>query len=318
MNVKRVNLAFLISMILYIACSFGLVYIFPQITENIALGNFVVEMGMLLPGLMFVLFSQEKLPEFLYLRKMKITTLLAVIPFTMFTLPFISLLNLLTQFFVENEAVSMMEGYQIAEMPFLLVWLVIGLFAPFCEEMICRGIYYRGYRRSGSAFAAMLLSSLLFGLMHMNLNQMVYAIGMGILSVLLLEATGSLWSSIVYHACINRSQVAAIYMMLKADPAAYSVASEMMTVDMLVSSVAVYLILAAITLPVAWALLIWMSEREGRRGVLLSIWKDRKNKKDKFITIPLVIALILCLIMMNLQTIVSFASTICRSMGIVP
>ena len=73
MNVKRVNLAFLISMILYIACSFGLVYIFPQITENIALGNFVVEMGMLLPGLMFVLFSQEKLPEFLYLRKMKIT-----------------------------------------------------------------------------------------------------------------------------------------------------------------------------------------------------------------------------------------------------
>lgn len=318
MNVKRVNLAFLISMILYIACSFGLVYIFPQITENIALGNFVVEMGMLLPGLMFVLFSQEKLPEFLYLGKMKITTLLAVIPFTMFTLPFISLLNLLTQFFVENEAVSMMEGYQIAEMPFLLVWLVIGLFAPFCEEMICRGIYYRGYRRSGSAFAAMLLSSLLFGLMHMNLNQMVYAIGMGILSVLLLEATGSLWSSIVYHACINSSQVAAIYMMLKANPAAYSVASEMMTVDMLVSSVAVYLILAAITLPVAWALLIWMSEREGRRGVLLSIWKDRKNKKDKFITIPLVIALILCLIMMNLQTIVSFASTICRSMGIVP
>lgn len=318
MNGKKVNLAFLISIILYIASSFGLAYLFPQITENIICGNFVVEMVMLLPGLMFVLFSGEKLPEFLHFKKIKITTLLAVIPFTMFALPVISLLNLLTQFWVKNEAVSMMESSQIAEMPFLLVWFVVGLFAPFCEETICRGIYYRGYRRGGSAFAAMLLSSLLFGMMHMNLNQIVYTIGVGILSVLLMEATGSLWSSIVYHACINSSQVAVIYMMLKTDPAAYSTANEMMTVDMLVSSIAVYLILAAITLPVVWALLVWMSGREGRSGVLPSVWKDRKNKKDKLITIPLVIALILCIIVMNLGTIVSFAVTICRSAGIIP
>ena len=278
MNGRKVNWAFLISILLYIACSLGITYVFPKLAENIALSNFVVEMLVLLPGLLFVICSKENVTEFLGFRKMKLTTLLAVIPFTMFTTPFINLLNLLTQFFVENEAAGMMESYEIAKMPFVLVWFVVGLFAPFCEEVACRGVYYRGYKRSGSAFAAMLLSALLFGVVHMNLNQAVYAVAMGILSVLLVEATGSIWSSIAYHALINSSQVAIMYTALKMDSNVYSNASEMVNTDFLVYSVAIYLVITAVTLPLGWALLIWMSAREGRKGVLMSVWKSRKEK----------------------------------------
>lgn len=318
MNAKKVNWAFLISIILYIALSYGLVYLAPNLADSIVASNFLVEMIVLLPGILFILLSKEKLTEFLHFRRIKVGTFFGIILFTICTTPVITLFNLLTQFFVENTATGMMSDYGIAEMPFLLIWFTVGLFAPFCEEVACRGVYYRGYRKSGSAFWAMILSALLFGLVHMNLNQAVYAFAMGILAVLLVEATGSIWSSVLYHALINSSQVAIMYLALKMDPAAYNDAAEVVTTDFLVMGVAVYLALAAVGLPLAWALLIWMSEREGRRGVLLSVWTERKGKKeaavtedgkrkkkDRLITIPLIIGLLLCMVMIVLPMILS-------------
>lgn len=307
MNGRRVNLAFLISILLYILCIFGAAFLFPKLVDNIVSSNLLCEAVVVLPGILFALFSGEKLTEFVGFKRMKATTLLAVIPFTMFSMPAISLVNLLSQFLVRNEVTAMMESYQIAEMPFWQVLFSIGIFAPFCEEVICRGVYYRGYKRSGGAFKAMLLSALLFAVVHMNLNQAMYAFFMGIMAVLLVEATGSLWSSVIYHGLINSSQVALMYSALKINPSVYSeAAEEIMTTGMLVYSVAVYLVIVAVTLPLAWAILVWMSGNEERRGILPSVWQERNyrgtasegKKKDKLVTASLILALILCVAVM--------------------
>jgi hypothetical protein len=211
-------------------------------------------------------------------------------------MPVITLVNLLSQFVTENEATAVMESYEIGSMPFLPLLLSVGIFAPFCEELICRGIYYRSYKKSGSAFAAMLLSAMIFALVHMNINQAAYAFVMGILAVLLVEASGSLWSSVIYHALINSSQVALMYVMLKGNASAFSEATDALTTESLVTALAGYLVITAVTLPIAWAILVWMSGNEGRRGVLLRLWKERKTKKDKLVTVPLILAIILCLV----------------------
>lgn len=298
MNGRKVNLAFLISIILYAACVFGIAFFLPGLVENMVLNNLICELILILPGFLFLLFSKDKIFEFLHLKKIKIGTLLVIIPFTFFSMPIVTLVNLLSQFFVENEAATAMEGYQIGEMSLLPLLFSVGIFGPFCEELVSRGIYYRGYRKSGSAFKAMLLSSLLFALVHMNVNQAMYAFVMGVMAVLLVEATGSLWSSFIYHALINSSQICIMHAMLKADPSAYSEAAEAMTMDAMVFALGGYLLITALTLPIAWALLVWMSGHEERRGVLPLIWKERKKKEDKLITIPLILALILCAAMM--------------------
>ena len=296
MNSKKANLAFLISIILYIAVMVGVPYLFPAVTENLVLSNALCEMVILLPGLLFVFLSKEKPADFLGFHKIKISTVFAIIPFTMLTSPFITLINLVSQFFVENEVTNMVDGFQIAQMPFWQVFLSIAIFGPFCEELACRGVYYCSYKKGGGAFKAMLLSSLVFALVHMNINQASYAFAVGVLAVLLVEATGSLWSSVLYHVFINGSQVIMMFAMLKIDPQSYSQASaEVVTTEMLVYMVAVYLLLAAICLPIAWALLVWLSGHEGRKGALKTVWEDRK-KKDKVITASLIIALILCVV----------------------
>lgn len=304
MNGRKVNLAFLISIIVYIACVFGAACLFSPLMESIVFNNLLCESAIVLPGLVFALVTEQKPVEFLHFKKIRIGTLLALVPFTLFSMPVITLVNLISQFFVENEAASIMESYRIGSMPFLQLLFSVGIFGPFCEELICRGVYYRGYRKSGSVFKAMFLSALLFALVHMNINQAMYAFAMGVIAVLLVEATGSLWSSVIYHALINSSQVFLMYVMLKANPSAYSEAAGAMSTESMVFALGGYLIIVALTLPAAWALLVWMSGNEGRRGVLPSIWTERKKKEDKLVTVPLILAVILCVVMIVLPYII--------------
>ena len=288
----------MIAVILYFACAFGIGIFFGDVMNSLLWSNLTVEAAIVLPGILFALFSGEKLPQFLGFQKMKVTTILLIIPFTMLSTPLITLLNLISQFWVENTATSMMQDYEIAQMPFWQAWYVIGLFAPFCEEVACRGVFYRGYEKSWGKFRAMFLSAFLFALMHMNINQAVYAFAMGIMAVLLVEATGSLWASVFYHALINGSQVAIMYVALSVNPTAYSDATEMINInDLLMYMVVAYLIITAITLPLAWALLICMSRNQGRKGILLALWRDRKvkYKKDNLAVLILALTAILCI-----------------------
>ena len=85
------------------------------------------------------------------------------------------------------------------------------------------------------------------------------------------------------------------YAMLKVNTSAYSEAAELVNTEMIVMMLAAYLVITAVTLPLAWALLIWMSGHEGRQGVLMRLWKERKKKEDKLVTVPLILAIILCL-----------------------
>lgn len=298
MNGKKVNLAFLTAILLDFLCAWSIKRFLPQIMDNIVLINLICEATILLPGLLFVVASKEKFSEFMGFRKMKPGTLLGIIPFTMFTTPLITLLNLISQFFTDNAAVDMMTNYNMAELSFGQMFFTIAIFAPFCEEAACRGVYYQGYKKSGSAFWAVIFSALLFGLMHMNINQAIYAFAMGIMAALLVEATGSLWSSVLYHGLINGSQVVTMYVMLKASPETYiEAATESITIDLLVYSVSVYLLIAAVCLPIGWALLVWMGEHEGRSGILRQIWESRKEKAG-LLSISLILAFVFCFIFM--------------------
>lgn len=49
--------------------------------------------------------------------------------------------------------------------------------------------------------------------------------------------------------------------------------------------------------PFAWMILVWMSKNENRRGVLMEILEKRKEKKEKMISVPLVLAVLFCIIM---------------------
>lgn len=296
MNGRKANLAFLITTVSYIALVYIVTLFFPDLGDSLVWGNLLCELAVLLPIFLFAVVSGEKTCSFLGFHRMKISSVLMVVLFTFLSLPALSLFNLISQLWVENEVAAMMES-QMA-IPFGVLYLSAGIIAPVFEEIACRGFYYQSYKKAGGAFKAMLLSALIFALIHMNFNQAAYAFIVGILAVLLVEATGSLWSSVLYHGVINGSQAVLLYGLLKENPNAYSEQAAVITNDFLLYAIGVYVVLGAMGLTLCWAVLVWLSNNEGRKGALknqLSLSGEQPQKRDKVITLPLTAACLLCL-----------------------
>lgn len=127
--------------------------------------------------------------------------------------PMATWFNLFSQLFAKNEiGNSIYELTQV--LPVGVAVLVIGCLPGFVEELLYRGIVYRAFR-TRSVLTGVIVSALTFGLMHMNFNQMLYAIYLGVLFAFIVEATGSLYSSMILHMLFNACNTAYLYVLPK-------------------------------------------------------------------------------------------------------
>ncbi len=81
--------------------------------------------------------------------------------------------------------------------------LTIGVISPFLEELLFRGIMYKEFRSCAGPRLAMLLSALIFGAMHMNMLQFLYASVLGLCLAWVYERYQSLWAPYLVHAAAN-------------------------------------------------------------------------------------------------------------------
>lgn len=85
----------------------------------------------------------------------------------------------------------------------LLEILALCVIGPLAEELVYRGFVYRRLRENSSETKAALWSALLFGLLHFNFVQCVYAFVLGILLAHIVYKTGSLFTAAVAHMAAN-------------------------------------------------------------------------------------------------------------------
>ena len=84
----------------------------------------------------------------------------------------------------------------------VIIFFLMSVFPGIVEELIFRGVLFRYLRRYGFFFAAF-VSSLIFGLVHMNFTQLIFAGTMGFLLCVVYEKTGHLWCSMLLHFLNN-------------------------------------------------------------------------------------------------------------------
>lgn len=303
MKSKKTNWLFLTIILVHIAVVF-LIYMGRDKIEFDMITNCLVSEGIIIgPSILFLLPMKERFNEALGFRKIKISTIFMIILFTVLIMPLVTVLNALSMFFADN-AVASMQG-DILDVSFPVMWLLIGVYGPFCEEFVFRGILYRGYKTTGRMLGAVLLSSLAFGLMHMNFNQAVYAFGIGIFLSMLVEVTGSLWSSAFCHMIFNSFSVCMMYfsdwMMNTFFGGALADAQAEISNEELMAAMSIYLMIAAVTTPIAVCVLAWMAKNEGRVEHVRSFRMQRKEQGEYLISIPFIIAAVLCLGFMSLE-----------------
>lgn len=97
-------------------------------------------------------------------------------------------------------------------------WVVLyiflfGLLPAIFEEIIFRGMILRGLRTNTDDVTAVLLSALMFALMHANLQQLIYPFLMGIILGWLAVRTGSTFASMIVHFVNNTFTIIMAYVL---------------------------------------------------------------------------------------------------------
>ena len=77
------------------------------------------------------------------------------------------------------------------------------LAAPVVEELLFRGLLYRRLREGLPFLPAAVVSALLFGAMHANMVQFIYASVVGLLLAWIYERYGNLKAAVLFHAIGN-------------------------------------------------------------------------------------------------------------------
>lgn len=299
MNTKKAGGLFLTIILFHLAVSVLLVFYTPPVLENM-IGNLVVsEMLIWLPAVLFLLFTRTNPVRLCRIRKVHVSTLLMSALFAFLCMPLVTLANAVSMLFVDNTVAQVSP--MILQMPFLPMLITMAVYGPLAEEFVFRGIIYQSFKKQGNVLAAVLFSAVMFALMHMNFNQAAYALVVGVVLAVLMEAADSLWPVFLFHFLVNGSSVVTLYLTQHFSSGLMESAMEMaqdLPQQELLLAVCTYVVLAVICTPLAGCVLIWIARREGRLEHVKYILRNRKNGWKGALPAAAVIASIISLFYM--------------------
>ena len=80
---------------------------------------------------------------------------------------------------------------------------LVAVLPGLCEEVAHRGLLLRGFSSRIGVIKAVLFSSIIFGLMHLNIVQCIYAAVLGYIMALAVLATRNIWTAVIMHFMNN-------------------------------------------------------------------------------------------------------------------
>jgi len=114
----------------------------------------------------------------------------------------------------EQEAV---QALRIASSVFdrIALGVVTVLLAPAAEELLFRGILYPAIKQRGMPVVAIIVTSILFGVMHLNVVTFIPLFVLSLFQILLYEKTDNLLAPITTHALFNAVNFFLLYVTQK-------------------------------------------------------------------------------------------------------
>lgn len=97
------------------------------------------------------------------------------------------------------------ENFHVENSSPWILFFTVCLIGPVVEELVFRGMIYGKLRRSFSMIPSMFISAALFGIIHMNWVQGIYAGIAGLALAYIYEKTQTIWASCLMHAIFNSS-----------------------------------------------------------------------------------------------------------------
>lgn len=175
--------------------------------------NLILSQALILvPVIVYLCVTKQNFFEAIRLRKMNIWSLLLVIPLVYLLEPLLICINAISMSFSSNVIAGTMQDI-VDTMPYIAGISLMALLPALVEEITFRGVLLNSFHRDSNPWPAILFSALCFGCMHMNFNQIAYALVLGIIMGIVLEATGSILATILMHFIYNGTSTTLLYLL---------------------------------------------------------------------------------------------------------
>lgn len=157
----------------------------------------------------FIGVTHSPIKETLRFKSLPIVEILICIGIAWTIMPLLSFINILSQFFVTNQTTEVIAS--TLEYPMLLTLALTAVTPAVLEEFLTRSIIISNYKKH-SVLIVCLLSGIFFGCIHMNINQFLYALVMGLVMCYVVMVTESVLSSMIIHFTINATGITSLYL----------------------------------------------------------------------------------------------------------
>ena len=284
-NYKRMNRVFLLMIIVYIGGSFFIGSYLPQLVDTNIKASAVSDILLLLVPTLYCLRYNVDVPKKYLVKPVRFSSVLIAFLFAALCYPLVTVANLASQLVVSNQATAIMDTVMGSNMAINV--LIMAIMPGIVEEIIFRGMFYNEYKEGGMLLGA-IISALLFGLLHLNLNQFSYAIILGLVFALITEATGSIIPGMLCHMTINGLNVLMVYAY---SALGISLSEVEINSGEIVMALSVWSFLAAISTMGAVGVFIWLCKHTGRMAHMKEFLKTQSGRR---ITFPLVLSVAIC------------------------
>lgn len=156
------------------------------------------------PVAFYCIVTKNRLRDIVPHQPLSFKNTILIVFIALFTIPLMMWVGVITDFFVEDtisDSINdMMQNYS---MGYLTVAIAVmpGVF----EELVFRGMIMSGYKRTG-LIRSSVAAAFLFGVMHLSLTQLFYAMAAGVIFGILVHYSNSIYSSMLAHFVINGIQ----------------------------------------------------------------------------------------------------------------
>lgn len=300
---RRINIFIPVLFVSYIAMSMLIGIIIGVTGVNLPLWvNYILgEVLIVLPAFIYVILFKINIIKCMPYRKIKVTDGVLSLLIGYMLIPLVLFISNLTTLFSTNYLQDSMS--ELTSYPFLVQLFLIAVVPAVVEEFVFRGLIYHSYRKNGILGAAV-LSAVVFGFMHLNINQLSYALIMGVVFALMVEVTGSMYSSMLAHFAVNSYSITMLKLltMVSGESALTEQSASLadFPLPVIIAELIFLAVLAIGFLGIAFLLFKKMAVRNGRWDYLICQMKKgiKPQNGESFLTAPLLVALITVFIYM--------------------
>ena len=203
-KVSRANTYFLIIVLLQLFLPVHLIFNWLQITDIrliLVINHIII---FIFPAIIYLIITKQSARKVLKLNKLYFKDSLLIVLLAFVCQPIMAFFSLLSQFFFENEIGNFMT--EIVNTPYIFLLLLVAVLPAITEEVTIRGVVLSGYEDK-NIYLSCIVTGLLFGIMHLDPQQFLYATVLGGVLALVVRITNSIFAASLIHFLINGTSI---------------------------------------------------------------------------------------------------------------